>query len=257
MRIVSLSPAATETLFAIELGKQIVAVDQFGNFPEEAKAIPHIKDHQKIDVRDVKDFKPDLVLTGTVVQEKLAAELKAAGLPVFHQDPRTLDAVLESIVQLGVVVAEEERAKELVQKLKDEFAALKTKTKILPRKARVYCEEWHVPPMVSGNWVPDVLGYAGVQSFPIKAGELSREISLDDVKRFDPDLIVISWCGAGRLADKKLLMEREGWNALRAVQQGTVFVIDDSLLNRPGPRLLEGARQVYGFAFQTLHGGLT
>jgi iron complex transport system substrate-binding protein len=255
MRIVSLSPAATETLFALGLGSSIVGVDQFSNFPEEAKKIHHLRDHQNIRIADVRELKPDLILTATVIQEKLAAELKQAGLPVFHQDSRTLEAVLKSIVDLAVVVAVEQRGVELVTKLRSEFAALRTKTRLLPAKAKVYSEEWHNPPMVSGNWVPDILTYAGVQSFPIRAGELSRAVTLEEVQKFDPDLILISWCGAGNLADKKLLMEREGWSVLRAVQKGNVFVIDDSLLNRPGPRLLEGAQKVYSRAFEVLHGG--
>lgn len=254
VRIVSLSPAATETLFALGKGKDIVAVDQFSNYPEEAKTLPHLKDHQRVDVRAVREYAPDLVLTATVVQEKLAADLKGAGLPVFHQDPRTLDAALQCMAQLGVLVEAEERMAEVLPRLRDDLALLKSKAKLLPRKAKVYCEEWHDPPMVSGNWVPDLLTAAGLQGFPIRSGELSRAVTLKDVQAFDPDVIVISWCGAGKLADKTLLTKREGWGALRAVERGQVFVIDDSLLNRPGPRLIQGAQQLYGLAFQALHG---
>lgn len=255
MRIVSLSPAATEIVFAAGKGKDIVAVDQFSNFPEECKKIPHLADHQRVSIADIRAQKPDLVLTGTVIQERLAAELKEAGLPVFHQDPRTLEAVLQSMVDLGVVIGAEEQAAVLAARIREDFQQVRTKAKLLPRKARVYCEEWHLPPMVSGNWVPDVLAAAGAQGFPIQSGQLSREVTLKEVQTFDPDVMVISWCGAGRLADKNIVLEREGWNALRAVQKKNVFVVDDSLLNRPGPRLAEGARQVFAFAFQILHGG--
>lgn len=107
--------------------------------------------------------------------------------------------------------------------------------------------------MVSGNWVPEIIRIAGGQSFPIKDGELSHEVTLDQVAAFNPDLIVISWCGAGNLADKEILLKREGWGNLRAVQSGHVRVIDDSLLNRPGPRLVEGAQRIYGWLFEQLH----
>lgn len=253
MRIASLSPAATEILFLLGRGKDMVCTDQFSNYPEEAKSIPHLRDHQKVDVADIKDHRPELVLTATVVQEKLAVMLKASELPVVHQDPRTLDAVYESIKALGIIVEKEKEAVELVAKMKKEFDAVRQKAKLLPRKPKVYVEEWHLPPMASGNWVPEVVAAAGGIAFPIKPGDLSREVSLAEVQAFDPDLIVISWCGAGRLSDKNLVLKRAGWDSLKAVQQGQVRVIDDSLLNRPGPRLTEGAQQLFGWLFELLH----
>lgn len=266
VRIASLSPAATEILFLLGRGKDIVCTDQFSNFPEETKAIPHLRDHQKVDLAEIKTYNPDLILTATVVQEKLAGMLKVAELPVVHQDPRTMDAVYDSIKSLGIIVEKEKEASELVAKMKKEFDAVRHKAKIMGRKPKVYVEEWpaFAPPagatagrhslaMASGNWVPEVVSAAGGIAFPIKPGELSREVTLAEVQAFDPDLIVISWCGAGRLSDKNLVMKREGWDSLRAVQNNQVRVIDDSLLNRPGPRLVEGAKQLYGWLFEMLH----
>ena len=253
LRIASLSPAATEILFLLGKGKDIVCTDQFSNFPDEAKDLPHLRDHQKVSVSEITAHRPDLILTATVVQEQLASLLRTHTLPVVHQDPRTLAAIEESIIQLGILVSAEMEARELVKRMKKEFDAVRQKAKLLPRKPRVYIEEWHVPPMASGNWVPDVVTIAGGQPFPIKPGELSRPVTLEEVQAFDPDLIVISWCGAGRLADKSLLLKREGWSDLRAVANGHVRVIDDSLLNRPGPRLVEGAQQLFGWLFELLH----
>jgi len=252
VRIVSLSPAATEIVCALGLQPLLAAVDQFSNYPEEVKHLPHLKDHQNVSLADIKPFHPDLILTGTVIQEKLAASLKAAGMPVFHQDPRTLQAVITSIRDLGIVLEAEDGADILAKRLEEQFQELKTRAKLLPRKLRVYCEEWHLPPMVSGNWVPDMLQAAGMKSFPINSGELSREVSLEQVRSFDPELIVISWCGAGKLADKNILLNRAGWDTLSAVQKGNVQVIDDSLLNRPGLRLIDGARMIYGWGFELL-----
>lgn len=261
MRIASLSPAATEILFSLGIGGQIVCTDQFSNFPEEAKSIPHLRDHQKIDAKALREFQPEVVLTGTVVQQKLATELKAANFGVVHQDPRTVSQIYESICQLGALFSAEAATQHLVLQMQQGFNGVKKKAALLPSKPRVYVEEWHLPPMASGNWVPEVVRIAGGLPFPIShgstalttGGELSREVTLEEVKKFDPDLIVISWCGAGLLADKKLLLEREGWADLRAVQEGRVQVIDDSLLNRPGPRLVEGAQRIYGWLFEQLH----
>ena len=121
------------------------------------------------------------------------------------------------------------------------------------RIVRLYIEEWHNPPYASGNWVPELARIAGCMQFPVEPGALSPQVTLEQVAAFDPEMIVVSWCGAGALADRKLLMERPGWDALRAVQSRNVRVIDDSLLNRPGPRLIEGAQHLYGWAFEMLH----
>ena len=253
MRIASLSPAATEILFALGRGGDIVCRDQFSNFPDEAKAIPHLRGHQKIDVQELKKFHPELVLTGTIIQEKLSKELAAAGLGVVHQDPRTISGIYASIRQLGEIFDVPREAEALILSMQQGFNAVKKKAGMLPRRLKVYIEEWHQPPMASGNWVPEVVRIAGGEPFSIRDGDLSREVTLDEVRAFDPDLIVISWCGAGALAPKELLLERTGWGNLRAVAAAHVRVIDDSLLNRPGPRLVEGAQRMYGWVFEMLH----
>lgn len=257
MRIASLSPAATEILFGLGLGigsgpHQIVCVDQFSNFPDAAKKIPHLRDHQAIDADAVKKFIPEAVITGTVVQQKLAEELRSNDLPVIHQDPRSINQIYESIRQLGTIFEKSVEAENLILKMQQGFNAVKKKSSLLSRKPKVYIEEWHQPPMVSGNWVPEVIRIAGGQSFPITDGELSHEVTLEQVQQFDPDLIVISWCGAGTLAPKEVLLNRPGWGTLRAIRDGRVRVIDDSFLNRPGPRLVEGAQHIFGWLFEQL-----
>lgn len=263
MRIASLSPAATEILFKLGLGHDIVCADQFSNFPEEAKELPHLRGHQEIDSDALREFLPELVITGTVIQKKLSEELSGNDFAVLHQDPRTIAEIYESIRKLGIILERVPAAENLVLAMQQGFNSVKKKAALLPSRGhpstgsgascRVYIEEWHQPPMVSGNWVPEVVRMAGGLPFPIRDGELSRQVSLEDVARFDPDLIVISWCGAGSLAEKTLLTRREGWESLRAVTSGHVRVIDDSLLNRPGPRLVEGAQRIYGWLFEMTH----
>lgn len=253
MKIASLSPATTEILFQLELEEMIVCTDQFSNFPEEARDIPHVKDHMKIDPEELREYEADLIFTATPVQEKLSALLSNQDFSVVHHDPRTINAIYEMIRNMGMLLQVDDKAEALVLEMQQGFKDVKRKSGLLPRKLKVYIEEWHDPPYASGNWVPEVAHIAGVQQFPVPAGELSSEVTLQQVIEFDPDMIVLSWCGAGALADPSLLKERQDWNALRAVQENAVKVIDDSLLNRPGPRLVDGARHLYGWAFEYLH----
>ncbi len=253
MRLASLSPAATEIVWALGKGRDVVCTDQFSNWPDEAKTLPHLRDHQTIDPEALHTHAPELTLTGTVVQEKLATTLRAAGFAVAHQDPRLLSEVWQAVRQLGTILDAEPEAERVVLQMQQALNAVQTKARLLPRRPKVYVEEWHRPPMASGNWVPEIVRIAGGEPFPIPPGQLSREVTLAEVVKFDPDLIVISWCGAAALADKALLLERAGWQDVRAVKQGAVRVIDDSLLNRPGPRLAEGAQRIYGWLFELTH----
>ncbi len=253
MRIASLSPAVTEILFLLGVGDQIVCTDQFSNFPDDAKALPHLKDHVKVSVDALKEHEVDLVFTSTIIQEKLAEHLRQNDLSVVHQDPRTLLQIYESIRHIGMIVERDAEAKQLILRMQQTFNDTKRKGSLLPKKCRVYIEEWHMPPMVSGNWVPEVARIAGIETLPLPPGSLSREVTLNEIQKFDPDIIVISWCGAGHLGDPSILKNREGWQSLRAVEQNAIRVIDDSLLNRPGPRLCEGAQRLYSCAFEYLH----
>ncbi|MDO8648251.1 MAG: cobalamin-binding protein [Candidatus Peregrinibacteria bacterium] len=253
MRIASLSPAATEILFAIGCGSEIVCTDQFSNFPEEAKSIPKLRGHMEVKSEDLRRFSPELVLTGTAVQTGVSERLKKEGFAVIHQDPRSIEQIYEAIRIQGTLTSRSSEAESIVLTMQQGFNAVKKKAQLLPSRPRVYVEEWHQPPMASGNWVPEVVRIAGAEPFPIAAGELSREVTLDEVRAFDPALIVISWCGAGSLADRELLLKRDGWDVLTAVQEKRVRVLDDSLFNRPGPRLVEGAQRVFGWVFEMLH----
>jgi iron complex transport system substrate-binding protein len=267
MRLASLSPAVTEILFALGQGKNIVCTDQFSDYPDEAKAVPHLKDHQKVKTEDIKAFTPDIVFTSTLVQEKLAEKLKADGLGVVHQDPRSIPEVYQSIREIGQLLDCLPRAEALIAEMQSGFASVRKKVSLFPARPRVYVEEWHHPPMVSGNWVPEIVRLAGGIPFDLTSAGLrsasgqwsvgshppSREVSLEEVQTFDPDLIVLSICGAGSVASKDLLTNRAGWGELRAVKENHLFVIDDSLLNRPGPRLTEGASRLFGWIFQVAH----
>lgn len=253
MRIASLSPATTEILFALGAGGDIVCRDQFSNWPDDAAKIPKLMGHDKIDPAALRPFGAEIVFTETVVQQKLAELLRSEGFGVVHQDPRTIRQIYEGIRALGTIVSKSAEAEALIVKMQQGFNSVEKKARLMPKKPRVYVEEWHDPPFASGNWVPEIVRIAGGAPYPLKDGELSAAVTLTDVARFDPDLIVISWCGAGSLADKELLLKRPGWDALRAVQEGDARVIDDALLNRPGPRLVEGAGYLYGWMFELLH----
>lgn len=240
MRIVSLAPSNTEILYALGAGDQIVAVTNHCDYPKQAQKKPKVGGWARIDDKLVRGFKPDLVLTSTVVQHTAPLRYKSYGLNILHVDPRTLDEVFESWVTIGKAVGREEQAQRIVAHTKKKIRNLELEMRNLRYRPRLYCEEWHKPPMVSGNWVTDLAKLAGAQYTLVKKGQISRMVTTEEIQSYDPEIIVVNICGAGKKAKRWVITRRQGWENISAVKHGQVWVVDDSLLNRPGPRLFQG-----------------
>ena len=242
MRIVSLAPSNTEILYALGCGAQIVANTRYCDYPDDAKKKQKVGGWLDIKEEQVKQMHPDVIMTSTFVQDKIVDHYQKLGIRVFHTDPKTLDDVYRSIFSIGELVSQRVRAARFIEKMKTEFATIRSRT-FKSTKVKVYCEEWHDPPTVSGNWVPKIIEIAGGISL-CPEGKVSYPVTAKEVEKFDPDCIILSLCGFGRKAKADIVTKREGWENLRAVREREVFVIDDSLLNRPGPRLVEGAKEL-------------
>jgi len=241
VRIVSLAPSNTEILYALGAGDKILAVTRYCDYPKQAANKPAVGGW--VDIRDsaVAEHQPDLLITSTIVQEKTAQKYKSLGYKVLHVDPKTLDEVFESINAIGKAIGGE--SAKLVAKMKERFESLQKKLENKAYKPRVYIEEWHMPATAAGNWVTDIVHLAKGQAL-LRKGERSRPISLQEINAFDPEIIIVSLCGFKDNVNKNLIIERPGWQELSAVKNDKVFVLDDSYLNRPGPRLVEGAEKL-------------
>lgn len=243
MRIISLAPSNTEILFALGLGSEIIARTAYCDYPEQTKEIPKIGDWIKPDIKKIKKLNADLILTSTVVQEKLAAKLKKQKLPIAHLAPRKLNEVLQSIEKIGELVNKKEEAKKIVNGMLLKFADIRKNADEFSYHPRIYVEEWHKPPFVSGNWVPELAEIAGGKYGLVKAGEYSRKIELKEIQEFDPEIIILSICGVKSIS-KEMIKKRKGWQSLSAIKNNQIHVFDDSFLNRPGSRLVHGCRMI-------------
>jgi iron complex transport system substrate-binding protein len=238
VRIVSLAPSNTEILYAIGAEEDIVATTSLCDYPEEAAKKPSIGGWTNPKISRIHEFDPDLVLASDDLQDEAVDEIQSEGYPVHQVKPHTLEEVYESIIEVGEKVDRREEAEELVKEMKRELKGIK-----LEDSPRIYCEEWMDPPMVSGNWISDLIREIGGEYF-IEEGR-SREFPKENILEFDPEFIVMNVCGAGENLDGREVREqRSGWEDISAVENGNVYVIDDSLLNRPGPRLVEGAKRI-------------
>lgn len=245
-RIVSLAPSNTEILYALGAEDRLAACTRYCDFPESAKEKPRIGGWLDINDELVKSYNPDLILTSTFVQNKITSRYKKSKMNIVALMPATLKGVFDSIIKIGKLVEKEKEANDLVDSMKNRFNDIKNKVKNHNKKInpRIYIEEWHKPPTVSGNWVPDLVKIAGGNYQLIKSGIHSKEVTTGQIQEYDPEIIIISICGMADKAPKEWVTKRDGWEKLSAVRNNKVFVLDDSLLNRPGPRLAIGAEKL-------------
>ena len=259
-KIVSLAPSNTEILYALKADESLVALTRYCDFPEEAKKKPKIGGWLDINDELVKSYNPDLLLTSTFVQNKITNKYKKNKMNIVAVMPTTLKGVFDSIEKIGKLIGKENEALQLVNSMKNEINKIQNRIKS-KNKPRVYVEEWHKPPTVSGNWVPTLVKMVGGKYDLIKAGVHSKEVTTEQIQNYDPEIIVISICGMHDKVPKEWITKREGWQNLSAVkpQNSTnfgsrkskdflgndkVYVFDDSWLNRPGPRLVIGLEQL-------------
>lgn len=240
-RIVSLAPSNTEILYELGAEDWIVATTAVCDEPEAAQDKPSVGGWTNPDVEAVQEHDPDLVLASDELQDAAVRQCAEAGLPVKQLTPRRFKDVFNTVKQIGELVDREKRSRKLVADMNEQVKAAAT---IPDSRPRVYCEEWHDPPMVGGNWIPEMVRLAGGE-YLLDEGERSQKVSQEEIQDFDPEHIVLHYCGFGDAADPDRVTDRDGWQELTAVEQGQVHIIDDSLLNRPGPRLVDGMQELH------------
>ena len=239
-RIISLAPSNTEILYALNAQDNLVACTRYCDYPIEATKKPRIGGWLDIKEELIMKHNPDLLLTSTFVQNKITNKYKKLGLNIESLMPTTLVGVLNSIKKIGKLVGKEEEADTLIIKMNKKINEIRKKSRFATYTPRLYIEEWHKPPTISGNWVPTLAKIARANYSLINAGHHSKEVSTEEIQKYNPEYIIISICGLSDNVPKEWITKRKGWENLSAVKNNRVFVFDDSFLNRPGPRLTIG-----------------
>ncbi len=281
MKIVSLLPGATETVFALGAGDDLVGVSHECDFPPEARAKPSLLRSRiasealssaaidaavraslernqplyELDAERLAELRPDVVITQELCRvcaidapsvDRAASRLAAPPL-ILSWHAHTLDGVMRDIERLGQAIGRAQEARELVAGLTARLDAVRKETSHGPR-ARVACIEWFDPLMSAGHWVPEMVLAAGGVDVLAAPGERSVRVASERLLEADPDLLVLIPCGFSverANAELPALERQPWWSCLRAVQQRSVHVFDASAyFNRPGPRLVDGVDQL-------------
>ena len=240
-RIVSLAPSSTEILFALGAGKSVIARSDKCDYPEDAAKLPAVgRFGKKKDLAFLGTMKPDCIVTAHA-SPALASSCKQRDIALVVLAPQSLQDIYDSIWSIARLAGKEHKADDLVFEIETKLEKIASHAPA--QRRRVYCEEWHSPPTVAAAWVPQLVEHAGGTPLAAANNE-SYEVSFKEVSDFDPDHVVLHWrnCGAASRPDE--VKRRRGWSSLRAIAENRVHVIDEALLNRPGPRIWRGAEEL-------------
>ncbi len=271
MRIASLVPSATEMLFALGLGGDVVGVTHECDFPPEAADLPHLTatvlpaglDAGEIDaaVKEIvgegralysldeerlMELAPDLIVTQAVCEvcavsyeDVVAVAARLPGQPrVVQQDPSTLGEVMKDVTRLGAAAGIEAHAAKVRAGLEARLERVRAAVEGAERR-RVLALEWLDPPFLGGHWVPEMIEIAGGLDVAGQAGQKSPQVEWEQLGGLDPEVIVAMPCG-WYLDDSRAqaLRYRERLESLGADRS---FAVDAaSTFSRPGPRLVDG-----------------
>jgi iron complex transport system substrate-binding protein len=281
LRIVSFLPAATEMIYLLGLGEELVGRSHECDFPDEVKHKPVIVDcaldlsrmtMAQIDVAvstqlsrgkslyTVDEVKlraaaPNLLVTqnlcqvcgpaGNEVSQVIASMSDAP--KIIWQTPRNFEEVLDALCVLGKETGTEEKAVEWSAAATARIKRISITTQAL-RRVRVSFLEWVDPLYCGGHWIPQMLDWAGADDVNSRAGADSVRISWEDILQQRPEVILVSPCGfktRDALLQAALLQARPGWNDLPAVKNRRVFAMDaNAYFARPGPRLVDGVELI-------------
>ena len=240
-KIVSLTPATTESLFALGAGSRVVGkVEDVASYTPDAASVPVVATFNGVDVEKIISLGADLVVSGGagLTQGAAVEQLRRANIPVVVSYPTTVDKAIAGFRLLGQAVGAADAGNKLADDTKSKIDELAASVANVTHKPRLFYEiditgGIYTPP--ADSIYGEMFKLAGAD--PI-AGNASYMISLEDLVAADPEVILLGDANYGVKPED--LAKRPGWGDMTAVKQGNIFPIDDILVTRPGPRLVDG-----------------
>lgn len=243
-RIISLAPSVTETLFALGLGDKVVGVTAYCDFPEAAKAKEKVGDTLNPNPERLIALKPDLVVITTSSQlEKLARQLGELNIPVYVTAPRSVSEVIASIRKLGAATGATAEAEKIAAQMQTQIAEVETRVAALPKPRVLYVLQT-APLITAGRntFINDLIRLAGAESVtgnePADYPQLSRETAIARA----PEIIVAPASHGTELVKEEDL--RRDFAATPAIKANRVVRVNPDLVDRPGPRIVDGLKQL-------------
>ncbi len=248
-RIICLTEESVETLYLLGKESSIVGVSKYVERPVEATLLPKVSQFIRSDIEEIIKLRPTLVIGFSDIQKDIARELIGRGLNVFVTNQRTLSEILSYIEMLGRLVGEEGPARALTDGFRERVEVIKKKASKLPRRPKVYFEEWDQPRLSGITWVSELIEICGgTNIFADRSGSLARDREVTDelIIERSPDIIFGCWCGKPVKIEK--ITDRKSYESIPAVQNKFIWELPPAIFLQPGPALfLDGLDQMFSY----------
>lgn len=276
-RIVSFLPSATELIYELEEQDKIFGVTHECKYPKDAgyksKLINTVIDSEKLtskeidsttckllnegkdifvlDEENLRKARPDLIISQEICEVcaahtnlvNKAMEILDTKPILYSMDPHNMKEIIETVRELGEILECNQKAKDITNSLEKRISYIKEFTNI--KKPKVLAIEWIEPFFTAGHWIPEMIEIAGGINMISKTGEHSRRLTIDEIIKSEPDIIVLMPCGFDSkrtiLEYNQILKNNDAWNSLTAVKNNKVFAVDaNSFFSKPSIRTVEG-----------------
>ncbi|MBM2824480.1 MAG: Cobalamin-binding protein [Dehalococcoidales bacterium] len=245
-RIVSHVPSITETLFALGLGEKVVGVDDYSDYPEEAKSKQSVGNYFNPSIESIVALEPDLVLTDG--HSDSIKQLDNLGINYLVMDPKDMDGIFRNIELLGKVAGIEGRARKLIDDMKKEITGVLDRVKGAPRvrvlhilDATDLSNPWTAGP---GSFLDAFITMAGGENIAAKAPAPWVQFSIERIVSADPEIIILPTTHGSASTLPEMLKTNPAWRGITAVKQGRIYTVDADLVDRSGPRIVQGLKEI-------------
>lgn len=252
-RVVALTAADCEILYAIGAGDTLVGRGEYCDYPVEVLDVPSVQSGSDTNIEQILSLEPQVLIMSTMAQTKEQVEqLEAAGVHVVVSDARDIEGVYEAVQLIGTLTGRNEEAASVAESMKTSFADIQKKATGDGTKT-IYFEvsplEWRLWTAGSGTFMDEVANMLGLTNCFADVEGWS-EISEEQILERNPDYIltITMYYGEGPTPEEEIL-GRPGWENITAVQNEAILNLQNDELSRPAPRLVNGARALFDFVY--------
>ncbi len=240
-RIISLAPSITEILFALNQQDRVIGATRFSDFPPEADALPKVGSYVNLDIEKIVGLQPDLCIAtkdGNPIE--VINILDSLNIPVYAVDPRNLDTVMKTLLEIGDLLNSSDRAKQVVSQMEQRIQRVKSLVAKTDSRPKVFYQIG-ISPIVSAGTdtcIHELIEMAGGENIakgPVPYPRYSRE----QILRLAPDIFIITSMTRGAVFES-VKSEWRQYQSMPAVRNNRMMLVDSNLLDRPTPRLVDG-----------------
>ncbi|MDQ0219638.1 cobalamin-binding protein [Peribacillus cavernae] len=245
MKIISICPSNTELCAYLGIENQLIAVDDYSDWPESIAGLPRLGPDLSIDIDRVEELQPDLVLASLSVpgMEKNVRGLEERSIPHIVLNPQSLEDIADDLRIVGAAVGETQLAAEKAEEFLHIIEQFNKVSATIANKPSLYWEWWPKPLFSPGgvNWLSEISRLAGAYNLLEDIELASVQVAPEEVIKRNPDFICLAWVGVPEEKVRPALVKkREGWSAMDAVKNDNILILEEPLYCRPSPRLIEG-----------------